>query len=131
MRIIPFFRSPIGNIVLFCAFVGFGALLMLRGNARERAQTSKQMTRVESAPPRAMRESISRNSLPFRPIPAALVKKSPVDDAKPDLGPPQAERAPRRGAVVARPAVLPISLFTTVADTTAGPLSKTYAPYGR
>ncbi len=131
MRILPFLRSPLGNIVLFCSFVAIGAVLMLRGNARERAQTSKQMTRVVSAPPKAMRETISRNSMPFRPVPAMMVKKAATDDGRADLPAPPPERAPRRGAVASRPAVLPISLFTAVADTNAAQLSKTYAPFGR
>ncbi len=131
MRIVSFLRSPTGNIVLFCAFVGIGGLLVFRGNARERARTSKQMTRVETSPAHATRESISRNSLPFRPIPAAMVKKVSADDTRADSPAPPPERGLRRVQASSRPAVLPISLFTAAADTTAGQVSKTYAPYGR
>jgi hypothetical protein len=131
MRILSFFRSPTGNIVLFCAFVGLGGLLVFRGNARERTQTARQMTRVDPAPPRTMRESISRNSMPFRPIQVAMVKKTIAEEPRADAPQPISERGLRRTQVPPRPAVLPISLFTTVADTTGGQLSKTYAPYGR
>src|SRR4051812_26468574 len=99
MRILHFFRSPIGNIVLFCAFVGLGGLLVLRGNARERTQTTKQMTRVDTATPRPTRESISRNSMPFRPIPVAMIKKTGAEEPKVDAPATTGERGLRRTQV--------------------------------
>lgn len=129
MRILPFLRSPTGNIVLFCTFVGFGGMLVFRSNARERA-TGAQLTHVASATPASSRETISRNSLPFRPV--AMVRQTnaaaavPVSDAEEVRG----ERLGRRAQPPPKPRVLPISLFTAAANTHAQ-LSNTYAPYGR
>src|SRR3954469_9465567 len=133
MRIVSFLRSPTGNIALLCAFVAVGGLLVFRGNARERSHAAQQMTRVESTPLRSTRETIARNTIPFRPTPAAMFKKAGADETPRNELPPMAVER-RRGLGVqqpAKPAVLPISLFTTVADTNPGQLSKTYAPYGR
>jgi hypothetical protein len=133
MRIVSFLRSPTGNIALLCTFVVVGGLLVFRGNARERSHAAQQMTRVESPPLRSTRETIARNTVPFRPTPVAMVRKASAEDTpRNELPPIAVER--RRGLGIqqpAKPAVLPISLFTTVADTNAGQLSKTYAPYGR
>lgn len=128
MRILPFLRSPAGNIVLFCAFVGVGGLMVFRSNAREREHGS-QLTRVASAAPASNRETISRNALPFRKV--AMVKQASatpppvIEDRE-----PRPERVERRGTPAAKPRILPISLFTVAANTPAQ-LSNTYAPYGR
>lgn len=128
MRILPFFRSPTGNIVLFCAFVGVGGLMVFRSNAREREHGS-QLTRVAPAAPASNRETISRNALPFRKV--AMVKQASatpplvVEDRE-----PRPERVERWGTPAAKPRILPISLFTVAANTPAQ-LSNTYAPYGR
>ena len=45
MRLLPFFRSPVGNVVLLCVFVGLGGLMVFSSNARERSQDA-QMTTV-------------------------------------------------------------------------------------
>lgn len=128
MSILPFLRSPAGNVAIFCAFVGFGGLMVFRSNAREAAQ-SRQMTRVATPAPSDTKETITRNSLAFRP--AAMVR--PVADertAPADLPETTPERGFRRGPTPPKPRILPISLVSTVADTSAQ-LSKTYAPYGR
>lgn len=129
MRALPFLRSPTGNIVLFCAFVGVGGLLVFRSNARERAHGA-QMTHVESAAPAPARSSITRNSLPFRPV--AMLKKTsaaPMPTSEPMEEP--VERGSRRGQPPPKPRVLPISLFSAAAAESPTQLSKTYAPYGR
>jgi hypothetical protein len=128
MRILPFLRSPTGNIVLFCAFVGVGGLMVFRSNAREREHGS-QLTRVAATAPASNRETISRNALPFRKV--AMVKQASVTPppAVEDRE-PRPERVERRGTPPAKPRVLPISLFTVAANTPAQ-LSNTYAPYGR
>lgn len=128
MRVLPFLRSPTGNIVLFCAFVGIGGLLVFRGNARERTHGA-QMTKVEATSSAPARSSITRNSLPFRPV--AMVKKTstaPTQSSEPTEAP--VERGPRRGQPTPKPRVLPISLFSAAGDSPVQ-LSKTYAPYGR
>lgn len=128
MRILPFLRSPTGNIVLFCTFVGVGGFMVFRSNAREREHRS-QLTRVAATAPTSNRETISRNALPFRKV--AMVKQASatpppvVEDRE-----PRPERVERRGTPAAKPRILPISLFTVAANTPAQ-LSNTYAPYGR
>lgn len=124
-RILPFLRSPTGNIVVFCLFVVLGGVTMLRSNARERAHAT-QMTKVDSAPTVARVESISRPSLPF--VPAMLVKKV---DPQPATPPADEERSfGFRRAQPPKPRALPISLVSTSGDPPPQ-LSKTYAPYGR
>ena len=127
-RILPFLRSPTGNIVVFAVFVLLGGVTMLRSNARERAQTAR-MTKVESTAPSTSVESITRPSLPF--VPALLVKKTDMKSpgtATEEEAP--AERGFRRNQSPPKPRALPISLVSAAADP-APQLSKTYAPYGR
>lgn len=125
LRILPFLRSPTGNIVVFCLFVVLGAVTMLRSNARERAH-AVQMTKVDSVAPPSRVESITRPSLPF--VPALLVKKVDAAPVAEDETP--IERGFRRTQSPPKPRALPISLVSTAADPSPQ-LSKTYAPYGR
>lgn len=128
MRLLSFFRSPTGNIVLFVAFIGLGGALVFRSNAREQTHGA-QMTRVASKAPATSRETITRNSLPFRQV--AMVKQASATTpvAAPEIE-SRAERLGRRRQMPERPRVLPISLFTAAANVPAQ-LSNTYAPYGR
>jgi hypothetical protein len=117
-----------GNIAIFCAFVGVGGCMVFRSNAREQAQ-NRQMTRVAAASPTDIKETITRNSLPFRPV--ALVRQ--ISDEHPPSTevvemPP--DSAGRHSPSAAKPRVLPISLISTAAES-AAQVSKTYAPYGR
>jgi len=138
MRLLPYLKSPTGNLVLFFGFIGVGGLLVFRSNAREKAQAA-QMTTVAAAEPGAARESIIRNGLPFKLPPAALPRKStPASDALAN-DPDDAATATATDAhgqriapKVMKPRVLPISLFSLATETNAAaPLSKTYAPFGR
>ena len=126
-RVLPFLRSPTGNVVMLGLFILVGGTMVFRTNAREHPH-SAQMTRVSSQAPASSRETISRNSLPFRTV--AMVKQTaavvPADAGEM----PAPERSRRRGDPPAKPAVLPISLFAAAANTPAQ-LSNTYAPYGR
>lgn len=129
MRLLPFFRSPVGNVVLLCVFVGLGGLMVFRSNARERSQDAQMTTVAASAAPTNARETITRNSLPFRN--AAMVRKTsaaptPIADEADVVR----ERPGRRSQGPVKPQVLPISLFTAAANTPAQ-LSNTYAPFGR
>ena len=128
MRILPFLRSPKGNIILFCAFVGIGGLMVFRSNARERAHEA-QLTPVAASPASKGRESITRNSLPFRKV-AAIRHASATTPPVPDERDVRPERPSRRADQPPKPRVLPISLFTAAANVPAQ-LSNTYAPYGR
>ena len=127
-RLLPFFRSPAGNVVLLVAFVVFGGVLVFRSSARDHT-TASQMTRARDAQPAPARETITRNSLPFRPV--AMVREA-VAAIPPRVSeePVSAERRTRRGRDPEKPQVLPISLFTAAANTPPQ-LSNTYAPYGR
>src|SRR5687767_11360782 len=92
-RFVSFLKTPLGNLVLFFAFVAVGGVLVYRSNARERMH-SAQMTKVSSAPPTRARESITRNSLPFRPVSLqriAAAKVMPVAAAE-----ETSDRTPRR-----------------------------------
>lgn len=126
-RILPFLRSPTGNIVVFGLFVVLGGLTMLRSNARERAHAAS-MTKVDSAPTASSVESITRPSLPF--VPALLVKKF---DAQSATAAPEEERPAgfRRAQPPPKPRALPISLLSSTSGDSLPQLSKTYAPYGR
>ncbi|PTY02034.1 hypothetical protein DB347_25085 [Opitutaceae bacterium EW11] len=127
-RLLPFLRSPTGNIVVFAAFVVFGGVTMLRSNARERARTA-QMTKVDTVSATPAIETMTRPTLPF--MPALLVKST--RDPKPAMSAPEEELPVERGFLrrqPPKPHVLPISLVSTAADP-APQLSKTYAPYGR
>ncbi|MBI2512153.1 MAG: TrbI/VirB10 family protein [Opitutae bacterium] len=136
MRVLPYLKSPTGNLVLFFGFIAVGGLLVFRSNAREKAQAA-QMTKVTASEQGAARESITRNGLPFKLPPlvrkSATVSDVPVSD--PDET-PTATAVDARGQRVAakgtEPRVLPISLFSVATDSNAAPpLSKTYAPFGR
>jgi hypothetical protein len=126
MRVLPFLRSPTGNLVLFCTFVGVGGVLVLRSNARERAQAAR-MTRAPTVAVGDERETITRDAVAFQPV--SLVKQTvapapvPSDSAER----PFSNLFHRREA---KPHVLPISLFAAPANSEHD-VSKHYAPYGR
>lgn len=128
-RLLPFLRSPAGNLVLLVAFVALGGTMVFRSNARERSTMSPAVTEPDGQAA-AKRETITRNGLPFRK--AAMVKQAPVAaapvSAEDDRAP--IERRSRRGDTAEKPRVLPISLFTA-ANNSPAQLSNTYAPYGR
>lgn len=126
LRIIPFLRSPTGNILVFCAFVGVGGVAMVRSNVRERAHAT-QMTKVDTVTSAPAVESITRPSLPF--VPALLVKKITTPVAPNGEDEPAIERGFRRGQP-AKPRALPISLVSAAPDPSPQ-VSKTYAPFGR
>ncbi|HTB79594.1 MAG TPA: TrbI/VirB10 family protein [Opitutaceae bacterium] len=121
MRILPFLKSPKGNLTLFLGFVVVGGLLLYRSNLRAKAQ-SDQITKIEAAEPGVPLASFNRVAAPFK-VPAA-------DDAGSELPDSQTAHAKTTGAPKSR--ALPISLFSvTKTSSDASELSKTYAPYGR
>jgi hypothetical protein len=129
MRLLSFLRSPTGNVVLFVAFVGLGGLLVFRSNAREHTHGA-QMTRVASkSAPNPARETITRNSLPFRQVAMVKQTSATAPAAIPEIE-GRAERLGHRREAPEKPRVLPISLFTAAANAPAQ-LSNTYAPFGR
>lgn len=138
MRLLPFFKSPRGNLVLFFGFVAVGGLLLYRSSAREKAQAA-QMTKVTAMETPAAVESILRNGVPFKAAPASATRKSATDADVAATDPNEANGAAATGMTSERsaakgtkPRVLPISLFSGGTDANpATPLSKTYAPFGR
>lgn len=126
-RILPFLRSPTGNIVVFAVFVLFGGVTMLRSNARERAHAA-QMTKVDTVPASASVETMTRPGIPF--VPAMLVKNTRGEKPAQHEDEPPADRGFFRRQPPPKPRALPISLVSGAADP-APQLSKTYAPYGR
>jgi hypothetical protein len=135
MRILRFFQSPPGHLVLLASFVAVGGLLMYGSHAREQAQVA-QLTKVETEEPGPIHELMTRVGLAFKPpapVPEAKLGEDPAATAK---QPPAQRTAAGRGKgpepVPPRPRPLPLSLM--VAETPlkeADELSKTYAPYGR
>lgn len=125
MRPIAFLKSPPGNLVVFLGFVTLGGLLIYRGNLRSKAQAAQMTTVSETAaPPSSSVTSFIRNAVPFKSTaPAPSVAKSPAGDG---------DSSSNGKGKPAKPAVLPISLFSAGrVATDASELSKTYAPYGR
>lgn len=129
-RVLPFLRSPTGNVVLLVAFVLFAGTMVFRSSAREDAR-GDQLTRVASRPTNHTRETISRNSLPFRSVAMTKTAQQTTVGSPEATGtpPPHGERQSRRSEE-GKPRVLPISLFSAAANAPAQ-LSNTYAPYGR
>lgn len=126
-RILPFFRSPTGNAVLLVAFVLLAGTMVFRSNAGEGAHRG-QLTPVASRTVNHPRETINRNSLPFRPVAMAkTVQQQGTEVVEPPA--PRLSRTARHEGET-KPRVLPISLFTAAANAPAQ-LSNTYAPYGR
>jgi hypothetical protein len=125
MRLMPFLRSPKGNILLLGGFILLGGVLVFRTNARERAGGAHMEPGPAQTTTPPTRETITRNSFPFRPVAMVRQTNTPAPE-------PVEPAAPARGfrREPAKPRVLPISLFTAAADAPAQ-LSKTYAPYGR
>lgn len=135
MRAWRFIRSPAGNLVVFVLFAAVGGLLIARSNARERAR-AEQMTAVngptDSGP---IRESILR---PGAPLKVSSTLRTPATVETRIEQPAEREETPRRRLFRDQrdeeedgPRVLPISLFTAVANKEGPTLSTTYAPFGR
>lgn len=124
MRLLPFFRSPKGNVVLLAGFIVVGGLLLLRGRGAhpDRAPMTPVPARNDAP---TTKETVTRPGLPFRPV--GMTKSAGAPVAAP-VEPPVSRGLVRQSP--AKPRVLPISLFTAAADAPP-PLSKTYAPYGR
>lgn len=131
MRLLPFLKSPAGNLVLFITFVAVGGFLIHRNNARERATTA-QMTRVENGPMGALRESIVRAGVPLK-VPAASrgADEPPAPQVAETASGARAGRDGRPERPPVKPRVLPISLMVGSAANDGPTLSKTYAPFGR
>lgn len=137
MRTLAFFKTPVGNLVLFLGFIVVGGLLVYRSNARENAMTA-QLTKVDAPDHSATRESITRNGELLK-LPAAMLGRKAPQAGEPPTDAADGPENPRgrdgRGArgeaVSPKPRVLPISLFSGSAPDASAPLSKTYAPYGR
>lgn len=117
-RPVAFLKSPMGNLVVFLAFIAVGGTLIYNSNARARAQ-SAQMTKVADAPVPAVAtvSSFVRQIVPFKAAPAA--RQAPADDGMAKPKPPP------------KPVILPIALFSSGSAADQAELSKTYAPYGR
>jgi len=126
-RPIGFFKSPLGHLVIFLAFVAVGGALIYQGNARAKAQTA-QMTKVDETPePAESVASFVREAVPFKTTaPEPPAPKAP--SFKTDDG---ADSMTNGQSRTAKPAVLPISLFSVGSASDSTELSKTYAPYGR
>jgi hypothetical protein len=137
MRFLAFLKSPAGSVAVFVCLAAAGGLLILRGNARERARAA-QLTKVETSAPASLRESILRPGQAFKvPArgPSVIATPSPV--AAPVEDDALRSRAARDGRdarsdrVPPKPRVLPISLIATPAADSGPALSRTYAPFGR
>jgi hypothetical protein len=130
MKLMAFLKSPTGNVVIFVAFVAVGGLLIYRGNRRSKAQT-EQLTKIEEkAEPPGTVASFIRAAVPFKPTTPTPVPGRANDSAVPDDGEPSSIAKDK--AKPAKPAVLPISLFSSGrTDQGGAELSKAYAPYGR
>lgn len=134
-RLMAFFKSPTGSLVVFFGFVAVGGLLMYRSHVRGQAQAA-QLTRVETPAHPVARESILRDGqalkLPARAAPRATAAADPatVEVGEPGESRPQAARHGRADTKPPKPRALPLSLFAGTVEANAA-LSKTYAPYGR
>src|SRR5882672_4242882 len=65
MKLLAFIKSPLGNVAILACFAAAGGVLIHRSNGREQAR-SAQLTRVESAEARPLRESILRVGQPLK-----------------------------------------------------------------
>lgn len=124
MRFLSFLRSPKGNILLLGVFIVGGGMLLLRSNAEVRTRGTPMTALPSGTEIPATKETVTRNTLPFRPV--ALVK--PAASRGEAAEPPPSRGILRREPP--KPRVLPISLFSAAAEASPA-LSKTYAPYGR
>lgn len=136
MRILAFFKSPTGNIVLFMGFVAIAGVLVYRGNAQGETE-SAQMTKVEAGESVALHESITRDATQFKP-PASLSSTkqppgAPMETGDAMIGRFQGTRQSQRGDTSPpKPRIPPLSLVvvaSTASDDSG--LSKEYAPFGR
>lgn len=135
MKIIAFFKSSLGNLVLFLIFIGVGGLMFYQGNQREKAQTTG-MTRVESTEGGLLHTSIVRASTLFKPSAIPSVQRTPGSlggstAAAEGIG-TSGRTARARSSEPAKPRIPPLSLINVSKITMEeSELSKTYAPYGR
>ena len=134
-KLVKFFKSPVGNLVVFVFLATVGGYMIHRSNAQEKARAA-QLTKVEGNEVSQLRESIMREGKLFKVPPAVPRgvgenKQDETASAGSDSARPNSARDGRSEKSSARPRVLPISLFgaTETNETTA--LSKTYAPFGR
>jgi hypothetical protein len=98
MRLVKFFKSPMGNLAIFFGFIAVGGLMLYQSNARARAQ-SAQLTKVEAAEPAMPATSIIRNAVPFK---ASAAAPADADSAHMQTASGKSSGAPKP---------LPISLF--------------------
>jgi hypothetical protein len=132
MKILAFLKSPAGNMAVFVCFVAAGGVLIHRSNAREQARAA-QLTKVETADGRPLRESILRAGQPLKvPSRSALtIQESPaVTAGSAETSRVRASRDGREGQPP-KPHVLPLSLIAIAAPDSGPALSKTFAPFGR
>ena len=113
--LLPFLKSPIGNLTIFVALVVVAGASMYHSSAREKKQTA-QLTRVEALTSPAVKNTSTRESQPLKLSPSS---RSEADG--------EAETNDHR-STRKKPAVLPLSLFVGTPDKSP---SKRYAPYGR
>ena len=129
-----FIKSPTGNLAIFAGIIVLGGLLLHRSNVREQVKTA-QLTKVETADGRPLRESIVRAGQPLA-LPGMLRKSANATDARAGADGDAVGPLPTRDGRAERPApkpkVLPISLVSGGAPASKDPgLSSTYAPFGR
>ena len=137
MKIIAFFKSPTGNLLLFLAFLGIGGLMLYRSNLRDKMQ-AKEMSRIEQPDTEIQHVSIVRTAAVFKPTPLSSVTKFAAEPTV--LGTRETDlnaSTPPRGRPVRqpespKPRLLPLSLIAVSKSAAEeSGLSKTYAPYGR
>ena len=136
MKLLAFFKSPAGNLVLFAAFLGVGGLMLYRGHQRDQAQ-AQAMTPVANPDAGVLHASIARAAAVFKPAPPPPVAKPAPKPEAVVARPVEANATPER-AIRARPSEppkprLPPLSLVAVAKPAAeeSELSKNYAPFGR
>lgn len=134
MKILAFFKSPAGNLVLFVVLAAVGGFMIHRSNVREKIQAA-QLSRVDDTGSHPMRESILRSGQPLTvPAPSSLPPNRPAQPAPTDET--EATSKSRSSALLSsnktppKPRALPISLISSP-PTEGQPLCQTYAPFGR
>jgi hypothetical protein len=121
LRPIAFLKSPMGSLAAFLGFVAIGGFLIYRSNLRAKAQVDQMPAVAETVEPPSSVASFVGSAVPFKSTAPVQAKDDPAEDAD-----------AKAKAKAAKPAVLPISLFSAGKIAADGPeLSKTYAPYGR
>ena len=134
-KVVKFFKSPVGNLVVFVFLATAGGYMIHRSNAQEKARAA-QLTKVEGNEVSQLRESIMREGKLFKVPPAVSRvvgenKQEETASAGSDGARSNSARDGRSEKTAARPRVLPISLFGAAENNEATALSKTYAPFGR